>query len=40
MKKILVYDGVSGLLIENESDVNFILDCFRNYKKDYLSKEE
>lgn len=40
MKKILVYDSDSELLIENESDVNFILDCFKNYKKDCLSKEE
>lgn len=40
MKKILIYDSDSEVLIENESDVNFILDCFENYKKDCLSKEE
>lgn len=42
MKKILVYDSDSEMLIENESEVNFILDCFENenYKKDCLSKEE
>lgn len=40
MKKILVYDSDSEVLIENESDINFILECFENYKKECLIKEE